>query len=179
MRSIALKQKKLPYRLGDMATVIMRVASNVTSLWDSDAWADTAALGDLGRYVTEETKSALREYVHLKSPREVRQWTKFIWSPRQNRRGRDQEINPDLLRAVLETVERIASRKLSFGRKRMRHSPIGAATSGPPEGAMFDVLLAALDWAYALPTPNRRSAPLKPEGVLSAVKRIRRSGGQN
>jgi hypothetical protein len=175
-----LKSKlRLSASVTEMAKEIKRHAQGVSSLWDSDAWADIAALGDLGRCVTEETKSALTEYVHLKSAREVRQLTKFIWSPRQKRRGRNQEINTDLLRVVLRVVEHIAGRKLSFGHKRQRLAPIGAPTSGPPEGAMLDVLLAALDWAYALPTPHRRSDPLRAESVLSAIKRLRRQSGQN
>jgi hypothetical protein len=173
------REMKLPDHLGDMATEIMRVAGNVTSLWDNNAWSDTEGNGDLLLPFIEETKNALRDHAHLKSAREAGQLAKSIWSARRNRRGRDHEINPDLLVAVVEALERIAGEKLSYSRKRYRRAPLNASASGPPEGAMFDVLLAALDWAYALPTPNRRTAPFKPEGVLSAVKRIPRSGGRN
>ena len=40
-------EMKLATTLGDMATEIMRVASNVTSLWDNNAWTDTERHGDL------------------------------------------------------------------------------------------------------------------------------------
>jgi hypothetical protein len=103
---------------------------------------------------------------------------KSIWSARRNRRGRDYDINPDLLWVVLEVVEGIAGRKLSYSHKRSRKAPPGTPDTGPAEGAMLEVLLAALDWAYALPTPQRKTAPLKVEGVLSAVKRLRRGTGQ-
>jgi hypothetical protein len=172
-------EMRLPGLIGDMATEIKRTAAGVTSLWDTNAWADTESHGDLLRPLMEETRNALRDHAHLGSPRAERQKAKSIWSPRRNRRGRDHKINPDLLVAVLEVVERIAGRQLSYSRSRIRSAPINAPTSGPPGGAMFDVLLAALDWAYALPSPQRRSASLKAEGVLSAVKRLRRPSGQN
>lgn len=169
----------LPLSVGDMAIEITQTAAGVTSLWDSDAWADTAGNANLLLPFIEETKNALREHAHLKSAREARQLAKSIWSARQNRRGRNHEINADLLLAVLDAVERIAGRKLAYTHKRSRRAPPGTSETGPAEGTMLDVLLAALDWAYALPTPRRRSVPLKAEGVLSAVKRHRRAHGQN
>jgi hypothetical protein len=171
-------EMNLPHSIGDMVTELERIARNVPSLWDNNAWADIESHGDLLWPLIEETKNALRDHAHLKSGRVARQLTKFIWSPRRNRRGRGHEINSDLLVAVLEAVELVAGRRLTFSRKRVRLAALSAPTSGPPEGAMLDVLLAALDWAYALPTPQRRSAPLKAEGVLSAVKRLRRPPGQ-
>jgi len=164
--------------IGEMAKKIMRAAAGVTSLWENNAWADTTLHGDLlGPYI-EDTKNALREHVRLKSARTARQLAKSIWSARRNPRGRDYEINPDLLRTTLETVECMADRRLTYSRKRARRALIGTPATGPAEGAMLDVLLAALDWAYALPTPQRKSAPLKVEGVLSAIKRLRRDTGQ-
>ncbi len=171
-------EMNLPPSIGDMVTEIERIARNVPSLWDNNAWADTGSNGDLLWPLIEETKNALRDHVHLKSAREAHQLAKSIWSARRNRRGRDHEINPDLLGAVLEAVERIAGRRLTYSRKRTRRAPIGTPATGAAEGAMFEVLLAALDWAYALPSPQRKSAPLKAEGVLSAIKRLRRPSGQ-
>jgi hypothetical protein len=165
---------KLPGSMWDMASKIMRVAGHVPSLWHPDVlWADVVRDDEHLRPFIEETKDELRKRVHLKSSREARQWADFIWSARENRRGRNQEINLDLLKAVLECVECIAGKPLSYSRKRRRWAPLETATTGPPEGALFDVLLAALDWAYSLPTPQRRSAPLNAEGVLSAIKRLR------
>jgi hypothetical protein len=162
-----------------MAARIMEAAKGVPSLWDNNAWADSERNSALLLPLIEETKSALRDHVHLKSSREARQLAKSIWSPRRNRRGRDYEINPELLWVVLEVVERIAGRKLSYAHKRSRKAAPGTPDTGPPEGVMLEVLLAALDWAYALPTPQRKSSPLKAEGVLSAIKRLRRPSGQN
>jgi hypothetical protein len=172
-----LKSKlKLSGCVRDMATEIKRTAKGVSSLWDGNIWATH---GDLLRPFIKDTEEALREHVHLKSARGVRQLANFIWSQRQNRRGRNQEINSDLLLAILQSVEQIAGRKVTYSRKRKRRAPLNAPATGPPEGAMMGVLLAALDWAYALPTPQRRSTPLKAEGVLSAVKRLRPNEGQN
>src|SRR6516165_5094028 len=128
---------KVPYRIEDMATEIKRTAEGVTSLWDNDRWADSNE--DLVRSSIVETKNALRDHAHLKSPRAARQLAESIWSPRRNRRGRGHEINPDLLLAVLEVVERIADRKLTYSRKRTRRAPLGVPTSGPAEGTMLDV----------------------------------------
>jgi hypothetical protein len=169
----------LPHSVPDMAAEIKRTAVGIQSLWVSNAWADAKLWGNLLQPFIEETKNALRDHAHLKSAREERQLAKSIWSARQNRRGRNHEINPGLLLAILESVERIAGQTLSYSRKRTRNAQLGAPTSGPPEGAMLDVLMAALDWAYAFPTPQRKFAPLKREGVLSAIKRLRRSQGQN
>jgi hypothetical protein len=171
-------EMKLPVSVERMTAHIKRTALGVTSLWDSNAWA-TKLHGDLLRHVIQETKQALRDHAHLRSAREVRQLANSIWSARRNRRGRNHEINPDLVLAVLESLEHIAGRKLTYSRKRSRGAPQGTPDTGPAEGAMLDVLMAALDWAYALPTPQRKSAPLKREGVLSAIKRLRRSQGQN
>jgi hypothetical protein len=169
----------LPGSIRDMAIDIMRTAIGVTSAWDNNAWADTERNSDLLRPIIEETEKALRDHVKLKSAREARQLAKSIWSARRNRRGRDHEIDPDLLRAVLEAVERLAGRRLTYSRKRARRALLGRPTTGPPEGAMLDVVVAALDWAYAFPTAQQKSSLLKVEGVLSAIKRLRRQPGQN
>jgi hypothetical protein len=167
-------EQRLPRHAFDMMREVQKAAANVSSLFDTDAWA--IAGKQMG--FVEEARKALKDHVHLKSPREARQLAEFIWSPRKNRRGRNQEINSDLLRSILECIERIAGRELSYKRRRSRRAGPGRPTTGRPEGPMLDVLLAALDWAQTVPNPQATIAPVQAEGVLSAIKRIRRRSGQ-
>lgn len=153
----------------DIMREVQGVAASVPSVFETDAWATLGC--ELG--LREATARALRDLEYFRSPRKARQEAKSIWSPRQNRRGRNQEIDLQLLSSILTCVEKIANRKFSYKRQRFRRAPVGSATTGPPEGSMLEVLIAAIDWANCVLGPKSDRRPIKAEGVISAIKRMR------
>jgi hypothetical protein len=177
---IAVRQLRrefgLPRWEDDIAREIMGTVHRLSNLiearpGDVDQLVRQVALGD-----TLELFAELRS---SETPRRRGQAVNALLSTRPKWRGRPAKLDPEIVLAFCESVERVVGRKLSYGHPRNRHAPSGTADTGRAEGAMLEVLLAALDWAFAIYRPRHEYLPVKAEAVLTVIKKARHPARQD
>lgn len=139
----------------------------------------------LARTLLAETSADLRQDLRMPSGKKVRRLARFIWSRALHRRARPTRIDPAGVLILALAIESIAGRRFGY---RHAHTRPGKETrlseperSGPAEGEMLDVLLAAYAVAQArarllyVPEVLRPLQPPKAEGVLDIIKKARQS----
>jgi uncharacterized membrane protein YccC len=170
----ASERLRCKFRLNARADEIVREIQRTVNSLPTLIRVDPKMLDEAWSALLPETSAALRELPGIKGKRKADQLGRFILSTRKNQRGAPEKHDPEIILAFCASIERVAGRKLSYGRSRDLRAKPGAPMTGPPAGAMLETLCAAVVWAESIFRPGTRVGPVKPEAILTVLRNARR-----
>ena len=153
-------------------TVLQTLCERERPTFDS---LDAAIIQDVRREFQDAVRDFLRSNEVTVSARKTRKFTDDLWRQNAATRGRPEIYDPSVLLAFADAIARAA------GRPRFTTGHHGNTTlSDDKGGPLFRVLVAAVRWAMVIAwqsfAPPGAAPPIvKPEGILTALKRARAS----